>query len=524
VQSVKGYRAELCRAIGIAAILTMQASPALAQTAVPRIAPASTMAELVRIVIDTHPEIIAQREQVRVAKARLQGAEAGYLPTVEALGTVEKRENDIKSGGRTTRLINGEATIETRVRVFDGNRTYNAIKVSEAEVAAAEATLDAIISDILLELLTSAADVHLNRKVMQFSEMQSDAINEQLRSVSRRLEFGESTKTDENLAKARLATSQAGILAATEELNVNGYRFRSVSGQSATMVPPLPPLAKMPGSLIEAQTVGDNTNPRLRAAELNAKAGKAGVFFATGALMPELDVVGGYEYITGGARNQFTRRLPDDRSSIYGGLELRVPVFQPRNFAELRRAKALRDQREALTDSAERIVGDDIGSNWTRWQSAKSTIVTAEAAVAAIEQATAGLKRESVEGNRTLTDVLNAETELLAARVTLERAIRNEFVARASLLAAMGGLNGESVMQGAAVSRSSIVDRPGVSALGRPASPVANDGTVVQAAPARPAVSPLGRSGIMPASEADKAPASVPSDRPAVSTLGRKGD
>ena len=74
--------------------------------------------------------------------------------------------------------------------------------MSKAEVASAEAALQGLISDVLLDLLTSAADVHSERKIRQFSQQQSDAINEQLRATSRRLEFGEATKTDESLAKA----------------------------------------------------------------------------------------------------------------------------------------------------------------------------------------------------------------------------------------------------------------------------------------------------------------------------------
>ena len=516
--SSKIYRG-LWLASGIAVAVVMPpgsacAQPSLTQSNIFTGVPASTMATLARNVTETNPDITNQRQQVRIAVARLDAAKAGYMPTIEANGIVQKRELDVKNGGPgDAKFIAGQAAIEARLRVYDGNRTYNAIQVAKAELASAEAILAATVSDILLRLLTSAADIHLDRKVKQYSQMQSDAIGEQLRATSRKLQFQESTLTDESLAKARLATSQAGILSATEQLNVSGYNFRAVSGQSATTVPALAPLASLPDSLTQAQNLANANSPRLLAAQLNAEAGKTGVFFARGALMPQLDAVGGYEYLTGGVANLFSGKLPDDRSALYGGIELRVPVFQPRDYAEIRRARAVRDLRLSQTNAAVRTVAEEVSISWTRWQSAKNTIVAAEAAVAAIEQAAEGIKKESIGGNRTLAEVLDAQNELLSARVTLERAIRNEYVARAGVLATTGGLTAASVLEGRAPNRTDNPTRPELSPLG---------GKVIEPAPGNVLTSPAINDPIIETFANEVASGRESSTRPAVSTLGRK--
>lgn len=519
------FLASVMGAPAVAATFAIAATPLWAQSASPGIAPSSTMASLARNVVESNPDIAAQRQQVRIAKARLEAAEAGYLPTIEANGTVQRREIDIKNGGRPgdSKYVAGQAGIEARLQFYDGNRTYNAVKIAKAELASAGAGLDATTSDTLLELLTSAADVHLNRKILQYSQAQSEAIGEQLRATSRRLEFGEATRTDEELARARLATSQAGVLAASEELNVGGHRFRAVSGQSGTIVPSLPPLAAIPDSLAAAQRIALDAAPRLRAARLNAQAGKSGVHFASGALLPQLDAVSGYEFLTGGVTNLFTGKLPDDRSSLYYGLELRVPIFLPRDHAELRRARAVRDQRLSQTDMALRTVAEEVASSWTRWQSAKSTIAAAEAAVSATEQAAEGIKKEAVGGNRTLTDVLNAQNELLTARVTLERAHRNEFVARASLLAATGQLGSDAILEGHCCGAGPS-SRPGISTLGRAIMASDDKGMAAPASPLRPQISSLGRTPEpTPERAAGEGVASaVHMSRPATSSLGRK--
>ena len=69
-----------------AAAFAIAPTPLLAQSASSAVAPSSTMAALARQVVISNPEIAAQRHQVRVAAARLQAAEASYLPTIEANG------------------------------------------------------------------------------------------------------------------------------------------------------------------------------------------------------------------------------------------------------------------------------------------------------------------------------------------------------------------------------------------------------------------------------------------------------
>jgi outer membrane protein len=517
-----GFFKSVTLALGTAGCIAVPVTTTMAQSVSNPGSIHGSMVTLAQHVVETNPEIEAQRQQVRIARARLQAAEAGYLPTIEANGLVQKREIDVKNGGQgDARFVAAQASVEARVRFYDGDRTYNAIKIAEAEIKSAEAALQAMTSDVLLELLSSAADVHLNRKVQHFSKLQSDAISEQLRATARRLEFGEATRTDENLAKARLATAEAGILAATEELNVNGYRFRAVSGQSATIVPALPTLAAMPSSLFEAQRLAMEASPRLIAARFNAEAGKKGVNLAAGALLPQVDAVGGYEYLTGGVANLFTGRLPDDRSALYGGIEVRVPVFQPRDYAEIRRARAIRDQRIAQTDMGLRVISEEVSSSWTRWQSAKSTITTAEQAVAAIEKAADGIRKESIEGNRTLAEVLDAQNELLAARITLERAMRNEFVARVGLLAVTGRLSLDAILPGLAGGAPIDPSRPAASALGTKPEPAAGVPSVAAAAE-RPAASSLAAGSVSSAVQPAPLQASVDPARPPVSKLGRK--
>lgn len=403
---------------------------------------ASDMATLAARVVETNPQIAAQRQAVQVLEARVAAARSGFYPSVEANGLVQRRKLDVIG----TPLGDDEFTasqgnVEARLRLYDGFRTVNSVQAAKQDLEAGQATLDGTISDVLLTLLQSSADVRRDRQIMQYAQQQNDAIAQQLSGTSRRLKFGEATRTDESQAKARLATSRAGILSSEEELRVSVAGFESVSGQPAETVPELPALPPLPPSLEEAISLAMQQNQLILAAKNNAESADKAVEFAQGALAPQIDAVAGYEYLKGGVANLFTGRLPRDRAATYAGVSARVPIFQAGNFAEIRRTKAFYGQRMAQVGMAQRSVTNDVTSAWARWKAAVETIGAARDAVLANEQAAEGVAKEALSGSRTTLDVLDAQNELLNARVTLERAMRNEFVARATVLAHVGSLN-----------------------------------------------------------------------------------
>lgn len=415
------------------ALLSLVPVEARAQTA--------DMGALAASVLETNPRIQAQRAAVAALEARMRGARSGYLPSVQASGLAQRRDLTIygASGGGAFNI--GQADIEARLPVFDGFRTPNSIKVAEAELAAGRAVLDGTVQEVLLQLLTAAADVRRDRQIQVFSQQQYMSISDQLNATGRLLKFGEATRTDQNQAKARLAVSQTSILASNQELGVSAASFEAVTGQPADTMPVLPHLPPLPPTLEDAQSAVAQS-PAVRSAQSTATASEKAIDVAKGALLPQVDVVGGYQYLRGGVANLFTGALPNDRAALYGGVEVRIPIYQQgKEYAEISRAKAISGQRIAQVGQTQRDVRQDLQTSWVRWQSSRATITAAEAAVAANMDAADGVRKEAVDGgSRTVLDVLNAQNELLQARAALERAIRNEYVARASVLATLGQL------------------------------------------------------------------------------------
>jgi outer membrane protein len=77
---------------------------------------------------------------------------------------------------------------------------------------------------------------------------------------------------------------------------------------------------------------------------------------------------------------------------------------------------------------------------WGQLDAAKAQIEATQAQVAAAEIALNGVREEARAGQRTTLDVLNAQQDLVTARVALVTAQHDRVVASFAVLSAVGGL------------------------------------------------------------------------------------
>lgn len=395
----------------------------------------------------TNPDIFVKSAIAAQAEARLDEAHAGYYPTLIANGAIERRKLDVGGdAGGTSTFTAKSVGIEAKLPIFRGFQTQNSNRIRKAELDSANATQKGTEQSVLFDATNAYVLVSRDRRITQINQAQVDLIRDQLKGTQTRLARGEATRTDVNQAEARLSVAIAGRVAAQEALEISESEYRRTIGQSPETLAPLPTINNFPASLEEAQTLALNENPALIAAKSNEFAAEKGINFAKGYLYPNIDVVAGVDYLSGGVANLFTGALPNDRKAYFGGVQAQVPLFQGGSeYAKIRGAKAFLNQRKAEHMATERRVADNVAQSWVQLTGARSIIDATRAAVAASEKAADGVRREAIGGNRTVLDVLDAQNELLNARTALERAVHSEYLARAALMANIGRLNSKNL-------------------------------------------------------------------------------
>ena len=123
-----------------------------------------------------------------------------------------------------------------------------------------------------------------------------------------------------------------------------------------------------------------------------------------------------------------------------------VPIYQAGVQASVvRQAKQRRSQFRMEAIAAEREIQELVRNAWESYREASARITSTLVQLEANEIALEGVRQEADVGSRTILDVLDAEQELLDARVNNARAVRDRTVSAFNLLATIGQLNAKQL-------------------------------------------------------------------------------
>ena len=193
-----------------------------------------------------------------------------------------------------------------------------------------------------------------------------------------------------------------------------------------------------PHTLPTAVSTGTAIHPSVTSAEYNVDVAQQAVKVAEGALLPTVSVQGNYTKNIGVVGSLNT--IESYQATILGTIS--VPIYQGgAEYSLIRQAKETLGQKRLDLDTSRDAVRQTVVQSWGQLEAAKSNIDATEAQVQAAEIALDGVRQEARVGQRTTLDVLNAQQELVNARVSLVTAQRDRVVASYTLLAAVGRLS-----------------------------------------------------------------------------------
>src|SRR5258708_1932020 len=154
---------------------------------------------------------------------------------------------------------------------------------------------------------------------------------------------------------------------------------------------------------------------------------------------------------TGGCKGQFSHRYVTHLSGCWLDsasltVQASIPIYEGgKDDSQIRQAKETVGQRRIELDSARAQVRQAVISAWGTLDAAKAQVEAAQAQVAAEQLVLSGVIEERKVGQRTTLDVLNAQQELLNARVAQVQAQHDKVVAAYTLLAAIGAFDASTL-------------------------------------------------------------------------------
>lgn len=400
-----------------------------------------TLEEALAYTYVANPQVLAQRAYLRSVYEKIIQSQSGYKPTIagEASYGYNYNRNRIRPNFFETEDDPYNLGVSAVQPLFSGFETVASVKAAKSQFEAERANLKAVEQNVLMSAATAYMNVIRDMALLKLNQNNEAVLRRQLDYTKDRFRVGELTKTDVAQSEARLAGAVASRIDAEGALKISYATYRQVIGKMPDKIyEPTVPESKLPQTLAEALEISEKRNPQLMAAQQVAKSALSSIDVAKSGHYPTLDLQG--SFLHGKTKTNLNGGIfkgQSDTSDVQ--LVMNIPLYTAGSVASrVRESKHLAGQARINVDTTRREIAQATTQSWEDYQSSVASLKSLEEQVRASELALDGVKREEQAGTRTVLDVLNAEQELLDARVSVVTAKRDQVVAAYQLLASMG--------------------------------------------------------------------------------------
>ena len=396
-------------------------------------ASAETLSEALASAYTSNPTLRAERARQRGTDEQIPQALSGWRPTVTAQGGVEYSWSD-NNVSKKSENHPSNISISLSQPIFRGFKTINGTLEAEANVQAGRQNLLSVEQDVLFQGIQAYMNVIRDRQIVNLRQKNVSVLRQELDAANVRFKVGEITRTDVAQSRARFGQSQASVASATATLAASVASYEKIIGHKPGSLN-YPRIAKLPRTLDAAQAAALEINPNILAAAYVEEASTYNVEVVKGDLLPELSVTGTASYVDDPSKS--IKRANSE--SIQGVLT--VPLYEAgRIYSSVRQSKQIASQRRIQVIEAGRAVRESVSNSWHFLESAREAIQANKSQVSANQLALDGVRQEYLVGSRTTLDVLNAQSEVVNARIELVSAERDQVVSAYQILGSIGRL------------------------------------------------------------------------------------
>ena len=367
-------------------------------------------------------------------RAVLRAADEDVATAASQLAPVVSWASSVSHSGSGSSSFDtsASASLSANYTVYDGGKSSLGLEAAKFSVLATRSKLVNVEQNILFGAVTAYLGVIRETENVALRENNLSVIREELRAANDRFEVGEITKTDVALAEARLAASNSALAVAKGSYEKAVASYISAIGEkpNAPEYPNFVP--EVPSSLESAIAIALTEHPSIseiknlvKVSEINSKIA---------------DLATGFTISLGSSVTI------DEEGETSGNLSVTAsgPIFSGgKLYSSSRKKIALKEQVLARLYSSKISIEQNVTNAFSSLQVAQAAKLAAEEQIRATEVALKGVKEEAILGARTTLDVLNAEKDLLDARMQLISAKVDENLSLYRILLQIGRLTAD---------------------------------------------------------------------------------
>ena len=407
---------------------------------------AETFSAALKKAYNNNPELNAERESLNISKQELNISKSSYLPTVTLSGSQSEEETDklTNRDGSDASITNVDPTVKSVTitqTLIDFGRGAEMAK-SKIGIDLAKAKLLKKEQDILYKSIQAYTGLVSANEKLKINRSNVNLLDRQVETDRIRLERGNISLSDVAQSESSLAGAQAKLIQAENDFLTSKLNYENVIGKlnDAELLNKSSITAtELPKDLNSAIEISKKNNPNLIIAQLEYEQSKKDTTSAKADLAPS-------------ATLSFDRSQTDDFSATYDERDketLKATVTWPffsggKNIASLRKNQSLELQKNLLLENMITKNQTDVASAWSNYQSNKSLLNSVRAQVNAAEIANEGIVAEYNSGSdRTTLEVIQSNSLLLNAQISLADSERNYILSQFNLLKSVGLLNSD---------------------------------------------------------------------------------
>ena len=390
-------------------------------------------------------ELNAERENIKASIEDINISKADFMPSVTLTGsksyentnTLENQDGtgaSIDDVNPLTTSIKLEQTLIDKVRDAEHLKNIIGLDLSKAKLLKKE-------QDILYNAIDAFTSLILSREKVSINRRNLNLLIKQVETDKVRLDRGQITNADLSQSESSLAGARAQYTQAKSELTINKLNYENIVGNLSNpndLKKSSKSIVNIPNSLDSAVKLSKTNNPNIKIAKLELYQSEKDLSISEADLKPTASVSLEWSYT-------------DDLSTTYSEREkdtLKASLSWPFYTGGKKRSKINKNsnliyKKRLLLENAIKTSNKNVGTAWSSLESSKSFLNSVISQVRAAKIANEGIAAEYQRGSRTTLDVIQSNSLLLSAEISLVNSQRNYLMAQYNLLKAIGLLSKE---------------------------------------------------------------------------------
>ena len=390
-------------------------------------------------------QLNAERENFKASEEDINISKAEYKPSLTLSGSKSVEETNKltnQSGGDATindvdpftTSIKLEQTLLDFDRSISHERNIIGLDLAKAKLIKKE-------QDIFFEAIEAYTQLILARETLDINKRNLNLLNRQVENDKIRLDRGQITITDLSQSESSFAGAQAKFIESKNDLLISKLTYENIIGkiQDPNLLQKNSrAIVSIPKSLNDAISISKINNPDILIAKFELNQTEKDLESSKADLKPT-------------AALSLERSYSEDASSTIDEREkdtltttLSWPFYSGgKKRSTINKNANLTSRKRLLLDYTIQTNNTNVTSAWSSLESSRSYLDSIRVQVKAAKIANEGIVAEYERGSRTTLDVIQSNSLLLSAQISLASSERNYLLSQYNLLKVVGLLNSE---------------------------------------------------------------------------------